>query len=267
MILEDLRRHAGKYYGKYSGEVVDNRDDEHSGRIMVKAPAVFGPDLEVRARPCLPFGHFYVPAIGTKVWVEFEAGDPQYPIWVGTWYPQDSAPQEARIDPPENRVIQTPSGHTIEIMDKDGEWKITIRHRDNSFIAIDKNGSILISDKEGSHIYLNAEAGEATVMSKQGHLLTMNDNALALVNSDGTAFDLQGNTARITASTILLEASTVSLGAGADDQVIKATQFNTLWNLVMTHTHPSAMGPTGTPVPPILPLVPPQHFSAAVLVK
>lgn len=268
MLSDDLRRHEGKYYGKYSGEVTAIDDSDNRGRITVKVPAVFGDDMRVRARPCLPFGHFYIPAVGTRVWVEFEAGDPQYPIWVGTWYPSDSAPSEAQIDPPENRVIQTPSGHTIEIMDKDGEEKITIKHKENAFINIDSNGSVVISNNKGSHIFLNADAEEATFMGQHGHLMTMTENGMALVSSDGTAIDLRDDTARITAKkAILLKAQTISLGDGqGHEPVIKAKQFEILWKIFQLHTHPSAMGPTGTPLPPA-PLVPATHFSASVEVK
>src|SRR6266850_6876277 len=128
-MLTDLQRHAGKYYGKYSGEVTDVADTEFFGRIKVKVPAVFGADVEVRARPCFPYGHFFVPPTGTKVWVEFECGDTHYPLWVGTWYPQGKSPADAAISPPENRVIQTASGHTVQIFDKDGEEKIVIKHK------------------------------------------------------------------------------------------------------------------------------------------
>lgn len=266
MIPEDLQRHIGKYYGKYSGEVIEIDDQDNMGRIKVKVPSVFGEDMVVQARPCLPFGHFYVPAERTRVWVEFEGGDPQYPIWVGTWYLAGETPAEAQIDPPENRVIQTPSGHTIEILDKDGEEKITIKHKSNAFINIDSNGSVLISNSNGSHIYLNADKEEATFMGEQGHLLTMTENSIAMVNSDGAAFDLQGSTARITADNILLEGKSVSLGSGADEHVLKAEQFNMLWTQFLVHTHASAMGPTGPPVPPS-PLVEATHFSAAVVVK
>src|SRR5438093_1586430 len=113
-MFEDLKRHAGKFYGKYSGEVTDNHDDDFFGRIKVKVPSVFGADVEVRARPCFPYGHFFVPPVGAKVWVEFEAGNTSYPLWVGTWYPQGKTPQPAAMAPPDNRVIQTASGHTIE---------------------------------------------------------------------------------------------------------------------------------------------------------
>src|SRR5438128_10738827 len=99
----DLQRHSGRYYGKYSGEVTKNEDDDKLGRIIVKVPSIFGKDTEVQARPCLPYGHFFIPAVGTMVWIEFEAGDIRFPIWVGTWYPTGKVPQQAAIKPPDNR--------------------------------------------------------------------------------------------------------------------------------------------------------------------
>ncbi|MBI4671168.1 MAG: phage tail protein, partial [Chloroflexi bacterium] len=153
----DLQRHVDKYYGKYSGTVTDNQDAQQVGCIKVTVPSVFGKDMEVTARPCLPYGHFFVPHVGAKVWVEFEAGDTHFPIWVGVWYPNGKPPPEAVITPPDNRVIQTPSGHTIEIMDKQGEEKIVIKHKSNAFVSIDKNGSVMLGNKNGSTVVLNAK--------------------------------------------------------------------------------------------------------------
>lgn len=267
MIANDLQRHIGKFYGKYSGEVVSNEDEDQRGHVTVTVPAVFGEELEVLARPCLPVGHFFIPDVGTRVWVEFEAGDPRFPIWVGIWYAEEETPVEAQQTPPANRVIHTAAGHRVEISDVDGEEKITIAHKENSFLAIAADGSVTLSNSKGSHLFLNADAEEATLMSQHGHLITMTADSLALVNKDGAAFDLQGDVARLTAATIILDGETVAIGTGASpaDQVVKATQFNTLWTQFLLHTHPTAMGPSGPPVPPA-PLIPAQHFTS-VMVK
>lgn len=275
MFDEDLSRHVGKFYGKYSGEVTANTDEQNQGRITVKVPTVLGANVEVRARPCLPFGHFFVPDVGAKVWVEFEAGSTAHPIWVGTWYANGTRPDEAAIDPPDNRVVQTPSGHTIELMDKDGDEKLVIRHKIGSFISIDKNGSILVANQDGSHLYLNADDDLLTLMEQHGNVLTMSENGVLIANSDGTAVEIKGGKVKVIATEALqvdavdatLNSSTVTLGKDAMEPVILGQAFMTLWNLVMTHTHPTAMGPSGPPVPPILPLVPGQHLSLAVKAK
>jgi hypothetical protein len=269
MMPSDLQRHVGKYYGKYAGTVTAIDDASQRGIITVTVPAVFGAELPVRARPCFSAGHFFVPPVGAQVWIEFEAGDPQYPIWVGTWHPEGQAPAEAQVDPPEHRVIHTPSGHRIELRDGDDEGAVIVRHRDDSFVSIDKDGSVVIANKNGSTIYLNAAGSEASITSEQGHTIAMNADAMVLMNKDGAALDLTGDTVRIRAPTILLDATTVALGNGAaagGEPTVMGTAFQMLWTQFQLHTHPSAMGPTGTPVPPA-PIVPATHLSGAVLVK
>ena len=56
----DLQRHTGRYYSKYSGIVTDNEDPDTLGKVKVQVPSVLV-DLEVWARPCLPYGHFFIP--------------------------------------------------------------------------------------------------------------------------------------------------------------------------------------------------------------
>jgi hypothetical protein len=268
-MTSDLDRHVGKYYGKYSGSVVSNADATKTGILSVIVPSVFGPTMQVDARPCFAFGQFFVPADGTKVWVEFEGGDTQYPIWTGIYYPAADVPTEAQKDPPDNRVIRTPSGHTVELNDETDNEAVVIRHKDNSFVAIDKDGSVVISNKNGSNIYLNADRSEVSITSEQGHTIAMNDDAMVLMNKDGAALDLTGNTVRITAGSIILEGTTVALGVGAaqaGQPLILANAFKTLWDIFQNHTHATAMGPTATPLPPT-PLVPAAHFTGAAVAK
>jgi hypothetical protein len=279
LVTPDLQRHAGKFYGKYSGEVISNEDPQQQGRMVVTVPPVFGAELEVWARPCLPFGHFYVPAVGAKVWIEFEAGDPDYPLWVGVWYPQNTIPAEAAVTPPDNRVIQTPSGHTIALLDRDGEEKITIKHKDNSFISIDQNGSVIISNQNGSHLHLNTQGEEVTLIEQHGNLLRMTSDGVLVVNQDGSAtIQLAADTARVIAKNIILEGSTVALGAGAasppPEPAILGQTFANMWNQFLTmyaaHTHATAVGPSGPPLPPLAPppiLAPGQGLASAVVLK
>nr|WP_320192952.1 phage baseplate assembly protein V [uncultured Desulfobacter sp.] len=79
------------YYGKYRGTVVNNEDPKRQGRIQVLVPDVSGIALSNWAMPCVPIGGLQsgistIPPIGSGVWVEFEQGDPDYPIWVGGFW-------------------------------------------------------------------------------------------------------------------------------------------------------------------------------------
>ena len=78
------------YFGKHRGEVIDDRDPLKLGRVKVKVPAILA-DLNPWALPCVPYagkgvGWFVIPPVGAKVWVEFEGGDPDFPIWTGCFW-------------------------------------------------------------------------------------------------------------------------------------------------------------------------------------
>lgn len=80
-----------RFYGKYRGMVVQNVDPQRRGRLQVQVPDVFGPALSSWAMPCLPFagfqmGMYIVPPPNAGVWVEFEQGNPDYPIWTGFYW-------------------------------------------------------------------------------------------------------------------------------------------------------------------------------------
>jgi uncharacterized protein involved in type VI secretion and phage assembly len=124
------RRAEGRLYGKYRGKVVDNNDPEKRGRIKVRCPVLLG--LEVWALPCVPYagkdrGMLFLPDVDIQVWVEFEAGDPTYPIWSGCFWDQERpAPEHG----PHIKVIKT---EKVEIRIDDQANKITIS---NSFGTI-----------------------------------------------------------------------------------------------------------------------------------
>lgn len=74
------------YYGKYKGIVEDISDPEQRGRVRLKCPEVLGDQLSGWALPCFAPNTFSVPSRGTLVWVEFESGKRDSPIWTGVFY-------------------------------------------------------------------------------------------------------------------------------------------------------------------------------------
>ena len=83
-------------YGKYRGRVADNRDPLALGRVLVDVP-VLGDALSWWAMPCAPYvgtgaGTIAVPPVEALVWVEFEGGDPNYPVWTGCYWSADNPP-------------------------------------------------------------------------------------------------------------------------------------------------------------------------------
>ena len=115
-----------RFYGKYRGVVADNVDPTKSGRLQVSVPAVMG-DAPVWAMPCVPYagssvGLFLMPDVGTGVWVEFEAGDPNHPIWVGCFWGVGQI--DAADAVPTVKFLKTTTV-TIRIDDLAGELEIT----------------------------------------------------------------------------------------------------------------------------------------------
>jgi hypothetical protein len=127
--LVQLTEHSqSHFYGKYRGIVRDIDDDDGLGRIKAEVPAVFEDRLSPWALPAFPFagedhGFVLMPEVGDGVWIEFEAGDLNRPIWSGCWFASDERP-----DPKGNtaRVLVTSAGHKI-VVDED-EDEIQIQH-------------------------------------------------------------------------------------------------------------------------------------------
>lgn len=74
------------FYGKYRGIVVDVNDPEKRGRIRVECPRVLGEQVSGWALPCFPIGIIIPPKKDDLVWIEFEEGDKNFPIWTGLFY-------------------------------------------------------------------------------------------------------------------------------------------------------------------------------------
>lgn len=112
---------AERLYGKFRGMVVDNLDPMQQGRLRIQVPDVFGPQTAMWAIPCLPVGGltqalFAVPIVGSSVWVEFEQGNPDYPLWVGCFWesPAESlrsgeSPGSSRLNVLEGELTQLDS--------------------------------------------------------------------------------------------------------------------------------------------------------------
>lgn len=86
-----------RFYGKYRGTVEDNIDPLSLGRIQIRTPAVLGDTTLAWAMPSVPYagpgvGLVLIPPLGANVWVEFEGGDPDLPIWSGCFWGSGELP-------------------------------------------------------------------------------------------------------------------------------------------------------------------------------
>jgi hypothetical protein len=166
-----------RFYGKYRGTVLNNVDPMQIGRIQVIVPDVSGVVPTSWAMPCVPVagintGVFTVPQIGSGVWVEFEQGDPDRPIWVGGyWGSAAEVPVMAHTVPPgiNGITIQTPLKNGIVVSDLPGPTGgIMIQTTLGAMISVSDTG-IIISNGKGASISLigptvNINAGALTVI-------------------------------------------------------------------------------------------------------
>lgn len=126
-IVEGLVERTGtSYFGKYRGIVTSVADPENLCRIKARVDSVLHGQDTGWALPVSPFGgdgHGMVmlPEVGSGVWIEFEAGRLDSPIWSGAWWAsgQRPGPQGARV-----RVIVSAHGHKVILDDEGDELKL-----------------------------------------------------------------------------------------------------------------------------------------------
>ena len=173
-----------KAFGKYRGIVTDNADPTNRGRIKVRVPSVFA-DLEVWAMPCVPYtgngvGTYLIPEPGAGVWVEFEAGDTSFPIWVGGFWADNELPKNEQNDDatPSTRIIRTESGLMIYFNDSDRQ--LTLSDSDGSnFVTIEvMSGKIKLK----GNLKVVVEAPQIELVEGATHPLVFGDDLLTYLN-------------------------------------------------------------------------------------
>jgi uncharacterized protein involved in type VI secretion and phage assembly len=125
------------------------------GRVQVSVPAVLGDGSMSWAMPCVPYagpgvGFFAIPPVDANVWVEFEGGDPDYPIWSGCFWGVGEVPALPAVA--ETKVLKTDVG-TITLNDLPGVGGITIETATGMKIVISALG-IEIDNGQGGSIKL-----------------------------------------------------------------------------------------------------------------
>jgi uncharacterized protein involved in type VI secretion and phage assembly len=165
-----------KYYGKYRGTVINNVDPEQIGRIQAVVPDVSNVVPTSWAMPCLPgaginTGMFTVPPIGGGVWIEFEQGNPDFPIWTGGyWGLTAEVPVMAHTVPPaiDGITLQTTLKNGIVISDLPGVGGIMIQSTTGASIIVNDVGIVITN-------------GKGAIISMVGPVVDINAGALTVV--------------------------------------------------------------------------------------
>lgn len=165
-----MKAQGPPYYGKWRGIVTDNRDPLQLGRVRARVQNLYGVDESGWAMPAVPYagkdvGFFFVPPVDAWVWLEFEQGDPDYPIWTGCFWAQGEPPVLPAV--PDKKVLKTDAG-TITLDDTPGAGGITIETKVGMKIEIStqaieitngQNGTIKLT---GPQVSVNNGALEVT---------------------------------------------------------------------------------------------------------
>jgi uncharacterized protein involved in type VI secretion and phage assembly len=208
-----------RYYGKYRAFVVDNADPEDRGRLRLKVPSVLNEEvISGWALPCVPYGgaanqgFFFIPEVDAGVWVEFEGGNLDYPVWVGTYWGKPGGESEAPKpndgtgaeegsvqNPPTRKIIKSLKGHTIQLEDADDEEMILI-----TMIVKDKPSNVIVLDSKGIKITDTNE-----------NVLTMSDKGVNITDMNGNIIEMTDSAFTIT--------SKVDFNITASDKAITVT--------------------------------------------
>jgi hypothetical protein len=172
------------FLGKYRATVLNNIDPENRGRLTLTIPDVLGAIPSTWAECCAPVsglpgaasGFFAVPPIGAAVWVEFEQGDPNRPIWTGgRWESTADVPPLAiappAIPPGQNYVLQTPLQNTVLVSDS-APTPVS-----GGVVLKSPTGAMLVVNDTG--IYINNGKGASITMV--GPTVTVNNGALVVI--------------------------------------------------------------------------------------
>ena len=170
-----------RFHGKYRGTVVNNLDPEQRGRIQAMVPAVSNVMLSNWAMPCVPMagkeqGVFMVPQVGAGVWIEYEGGDPDKPVWVGGyWGSVAEVPKLALAPPPippgQNIVIQSTLQNMVIISDA-APTPVT-----GGIMLKSSTGAMIVVNDTGIYIS-NGKGASITLI---GPTVTINNGALVVV--------------------------------------------------------------------------------------
>ena len=165
-----------RFFGKHRGTVVNAFDPLQIGRVIVEVPDVLGLTPSSWAMPCVPVagpqsGAFVVPPVGAHVWVEFEAGDPERPIWTGGfWTNAGEVPASASAFPA-TMVLQTTG-----------------------------NAALVVSDAPPT-----PAAGGVILKSAGGATIVVNDAGVFISNGRGATITLVGPTVDINAGGLTVD--------------------------------------------------------------
>jgi uncharacterized protein involved in type VI secretion and phage assembly len=158
---------GSRFFGVVVGVVTNNQDPDGMARVKVKFPFLSDDDESAWARVAGPMagrdrGMYFLPEVGDEVLIAFEHGSIDYPYVLGSlWNGKDQPPETNDDGSNDNRTIKSRSGHVLRLCDKDGDERIEI---------IDKSGKNKITLKTSDNTLTIEADSDITIKSNTGKL-------------------------------------------------------------------------------------------------
>lgn len=163
-----------RYYSVYKGQVSSVDDEQNRGRVLLRVPELFGDrDLANFAEPIVCsgkpgadviggknfMGPFNPPKVGDWVWVEFQKGHQDFPLYRDRGWPADDELPDVFDEASEwnmmNPLFLSRFGHQIYVDESSGKAKFVVKMKNgNSFIIDETSGAekIEIKSERGAFI-------------------------------------------------------------------------------------------------------------------
>jgi len=218
VVADLIQRVERRFYGKYRGFVVNNMDPKRLGRLTLRIPSVLGSEVITGwAMPCVPYGgqknqgFLCIPEVGAGVWVEFEEGDLEFPIWVGTFWSEPGGESESptlneadgkerkneadaeegqnKLKSPTRKILKTGKGHTIQFEDADQEEMVTIVEATHKHVVtLNKDGIQITDGVNGNKIIMGQDGIQLGSSGAHEHFV-LGDQFMANVKEFVTKFN------------------------------------------------------------------------------
>lgn|GEM_PF-131180 len=269
---DPARRNEGRYFGKYRGLVNDNKDPLKLGRVQATVPSI--PGMKVNwALPCAPYagdqvGFYTIPPIGALVWIEFEGGDPTYPIWSGCFWNTGQVPTEVATnsdDPSQVKVFKT-RVVSLWVDDTDQKGQVQMIYKDPKLsdpvtvtVIMDATGlAVSVQGSKGTSKFnmtpedINTDSATLETTTSKDTTITAKGKLTATITGDIAATSSSGKISGTASGDISLTSSSgnfnVTASAGAGSLTVKNASVTASTSFAVTASSASLTGSTSVSI-------------------
>jgi hypothetical protein len=186
----------------------------------------------------------------------------------GSWSFLDSENQTIAINRTDKTITASNGDDNIVLDKKTNTLKIEVKGnvevKAEKDVKVESKGTATVNVEQQCNVTSKGDMAitgannKALLTSKgvkvedaNGNKVDMSSKGIKTEDKGGNKVTMTAESVRVDGATkVIVEAPQVELGANATEGVIKGQTFLTYFN---THTHPTAVGPSGPPIAPMLP--------------